>query len=119
MCPLHLMKRRFKYRNVKIRKYQLIHVSVTGRKQYWKQRGAHMDFPLWWLSSHECIGKAVFRMTFPVTGLVIAFKLARAPVVIEGAAAASLLAKLHIIIDHLIWICVEDRKEIKTHEATL
>lgn len=67
----------------------------------------HMGFPLRWLSSHEGVGQAVLRAAFPVTGLVVALKLARAPAVVEGAVAATLLAKLHIIIDHLIWICMK------------
>lgn len=66
-----------------------------------------MGFPLGWLSPHEGMGQAVLRTTLPVTGLVIAFKLAGAPAVVEGAVAATLLAKLHVVINHLIWICVE------------
>ncbi len=64
----------------------------------------HMGFPLGWLSSHEGMRQAVFWTTFPVTGLIIALKLARAPAVVEGAVAATVLPELHVVIDHLIWI---------------
>lgn len=64
----------------------------------------HMGFPLGWLPSHKGMGQAVLRATFPVTGLVIAFKLARAPAVVEGAVAATLLTKFHVVIYHLIWV---------------
>lgn len=71
-----------------------------------------MGFPLWRLPSHEGVGQAIFRAYFPVTGLVVAFKLARAPAIVEGAVAASLLTKLHVIVDHLIWICIENKMDI-------
>lgn len=83
----------------------LLTVMLTGK---WEgDCHTHMGFPLGWLSSHEGVGQAVLRATFPVAGLVIAFKLARAPAVVEGAVAATLLAELHVIIDHLIGICVK------------
>lgn len=75
----------------------------------------HVGFPLRWLSSHEGVGHAVLWATFPVTGLVIAFKLARAPAVIQWAVATTLLAKLHVVIDHLIWICMKKRKTQDRH----
>lgn len=67
----------------------------------------HMGFPLWRLPSHEGVGEAILRMTFPVAQLIVAFKLAGAPAVVEGAVAATLLAKLHIIINHFIWVCMK------------
>lgn len=66
----------------------------------------YMGLPLGGLPSHEGVGQAVLRAAFPVAGLVVAFKLTRAPAVVEGAAAATLLTELDVIIDHLIWICV-------------
>lgn len=71
-----------------------------------------MGFPLRRLPSHEGVGQTIFGATFPVTGLVIAFKLARAPPVVEGTVAAPLLAKLHVIVDHLIWICIKNKMDI-------
>lgn len=65
----------------------------------------HMGLPLGRLPSHEGMWEAVLRATFPVTGLVIAFKLTGAPAIVEGTVAGTLLAKFHIIIDHLIWLC--------------
>lgn len=73
-----------------------------------------MGFPLGWLSSHESVGQAVLWPPFPVTGLVIAFKLTRAPAIVKGAVAAPLLTKFHVIIDHLIWICMEEYMPIIT-----
>lgn len=70
----------------------------------------HMGFPLRRLPSHEGVGQAILRATFPVTRLVVAFELARAPAIVEGAVAATLLTKFHIIIDHLIWICMKKHK---------
>ena len=61
-----------------------------------------MGFLLGRLSSHEGVGQAVLREALAIAGLVIAFKLARAPSVVEGAVAAALLSELHVIIDHLI-----------------
>lgn len=74
----------------------------------------HMGFPLGRLSSHEGVGQAVLGATFPVAGLVIAFKLAGAPAVVEGAVAAALLAELHVIIDHLIWIWMKKQDSERT-----
>lgn len=70
-----------------------------------------MSFLLRWLPSHEGVGQPVLWVTLAVAGLVIAFELAGAPAVVQRA-AATLLAKLHIIIDHLIRICVskQDRQ---------
>ena len=65
-----------------------------------------MGLPLGRLPSHEGVGQAILRATFPVAGLIVAFKLAGAPAIVEGTVAATLLAKLHIIIDHLIWLCM-------------
>lgn len=69
-----------------------------------------MGLPLGRLPSHEGVGQAILRATLPVTGLVIAFKLARAPAIVEGAVATPLLAQLHVIIDHFIWICRREKK---------
>lgn len=69
----------------------------------------NMGFLLGGLSSHEGVGQAILSATFPVAGLVVAFKLTGAPAVVQGAAAASLLPKLHVIIDHLIWVCMKNR----------
>ena len=74
-----------------------------------------MGLPLGWFSSHEGVGQSILSPTFPVTGFVVAFKLAGAPAVVEGAVAATLLAQLHIIIDHLIWICLNMEEKHK-HE---
>lgn len=76
----------------------------------------HMCLPLGRLPSHEGVGQAVLGATLPVAGLVVAFKLAGAPTVVEGAAAASLLPQLHVIVDHLIWVCIKTqhrRVEVK------
>lgn len=67
-----------------------------------------MSLPLGRLPSHEGVGQAILRPTFPVAGFVVAFKLARAPTVVEGAVTAALLAELHIVVDHLIWICTNE-----------
>lgn len=68
--------------------------------------------PLGRLSSHEGVGQAVLGTTLPVAGLVVALELTRAPAVVEGAAAAALLAELHVVIDHLIGICVTRRVQL-------
>lgn len=62
-----------------------------------------MGLPLWGLPSHEGVRQAILPAALPVTLLVVALKLARAPTVVQGAATA-LLPKLHIIIDHLVWL---------------
>lgn len=69
----------------------------------------YMGLPLGRLPSHEGVGQAILKVTLPIAGLVVAFKLARAPSVVKGAVAAPLLAKLHVVIDHLIWICAKNR----------
>lgn len=72
----------------------------------------HMCLPLGRLPSHEGVGQAVLGATLPVAGLVVAFKLAGAPTVVEGAAAASLLPQLHVIVDHLIWVCIKTQHRL-------
>lgn len=90
-----------------------------ARSQAGKWEGecyAYMGLPLGWFSSHEGVGQSIFRPTFPVTGFVVAFKLAGAPAVVKGAITATLLTQLHIIIDHLIWICMNLEKELNYHD---
>lgn len=91
------------------------YTSETGRGWDRRVRGrggggaivTHMCLPLGRLPSHEGVGQAVLGATLPVAGLVVALKLAGAPTVVEGAAAASLLPQLHVIVDHLIWVCTK------------
>lgn len=76
--------------------------------EYWRGYcGTHVGFLLRRLSSHEGVRQPILLLSFPVTGLVIAFKFTRAPAIVQGAVTNTLLSKLHVVIDHLIRICMK------------
>lgn len=81
-------------------------LAVTSTQGREGVSNTHVGLPLWRFSSHEGMRQAVARAALPVTGLIIALELAGAPAGVQGAVAAALLTQLHVIVDHLIWLCM-------------
>ena len=65
----------------------------------------HVGLPLRGLAPHEGVGHAVLGAALAVAGLVVALELAGAPAGVQRAAAAAVLPQLHVVVDHVVWVC--------------
>jgi len=71
----------------------------------------HVGLPLRGLAPHEGVRRAVLGAPLAVAGLVVALELAGAPARVAARppspAALALLTQLHIVVDHVVWVCTK------------